>query len=257
MKKSYTTLSGSIAFFLIINGGSLAYLILFISNLLNIELQIDSQTIMNFLNNIKSNMVSSNIYYTVFFMITSIYGASTLFFHLLKAGEIIYEEVNDKFTLIKRFTAIIFLIFMLFIIESFFILLILSKNFFNHIFWQIIKYIILLFLPYFIAVCINFFLTPHYVKFKEINKGATFTTIFWYIVTIGFTIYIKIFTNYKAIYGALSFFIVFMIWIYLLAQGLLIGIILNYYEKEKNTKLSLDIAVNTNNGTPKEENEKT
>ena len=168
----------------------------------------------------------------------------------------IYEEINDKFTIIKRFTAIIFLTTTIFIIELFFILLVMGDNVFSNFFWHAIKYIILLIIPYIIAICVNFFVTPHSVKFKEINGGALFTTFFWYIVTIGFTIYLNIFTNYKAIYGALTFFIVFMIWIYLLAQGLMIGIILNYYEKDKNTRLLLDKDVNTNIGTPKEENEK-
>ena len=257
MKKSYSTLSGAIAFFLIINGGSIAYLIIYISNLLSIDLSIESRTIMNFLNGIKNNINNSNNLLAIFFIFTSIYGASTLFFHLLKAGEMIYEEVNDKFTIIKRLTAIIFLIFTIFIIESFFILLVLGKSIFSNIFWQLLKFVIILIVPYLIAVCINFFITPHSVKFKEINKGALFTTVFWYIITIGFTVYINIFTNYKAIYGALTFFIVFMIWIYLLAQGLIIGIILNYYEKEKNTKLLLSQEVNNNIGTPKEENETT
>lgn len=153
-------------------------------------------------------------------------------------------------------TAIIFLIFTIFIIESFFILLVLGNSIFPELFWNILKFVIILFVPYLIAICINFFVTPHSVKFKEINKGALFTTVFWYLVTIGFALYLKIFTNYKAIYGTLTFFIVFMIWIYLLAQGLMIGIILNYYEKEKNTKILLSEAVNTNIGTPKEENEK-
>ena len=257
MKKSYSTLSGAIAFFLIINGGSIAYLIIYISNLLSIDLSIESRTIMNFLNGIKNNINNSNNLLAIFFIFTSIYGASTLFFHLVKAGEMIYEEVNDKFTIIKRLTAIIFLIFTIFIIESFFILLVLGKSIFSNIFWQLLKFVIILIVPYLIAVCINFFITPHSVKFKEINKGALFTTVFWYIITIGFTVYINIFTNYKAIYGALTFFIVFMIWIYLLAQGLIIGIILNYYEKEKNTKLLLSQEVNNNIGTPKEENETT
>ena len=54
----------------------------------------------------------------------------------------------------------------------------------------------------------------------------------------------------------MTFFIVFMIWVYLLAQGLVIGIIFNYYEKEKNSRLLLSCGVNTNIGTPKEDNEK-
>lgn len=256
MKKSYSTLSGSIAFFLIINGGSLAYLILYISNLFDFKFEVANKTIMTFLSRIETNIDYSNVIFTIFFIATSIYGASSLFFHLLKTGEMIYEEVNDKFTLIKRLTAIIFLTATLFIIELFFILIVIGKHFFSNLFWQILKYIILLFLPYVISICINFFITPHSVKFKEINKGALFTTLFWYIITIGFTIYVNIFTNYKAIYGALTFFIVFMIWIYLLAQGLVIGVILNFYEKEKNARLLLNKDVNTIIGTPEEDNEK-
>ena len=255
MKKSYSTLSGSIAFFLIINGGSIAYLVLFISNLFNFKFEVNNNMINSFLSNIENKIDYSNNFFTIFFILTSIYGASSLFFHLLKTGEMIYEEVNDKFTIIKRFTAIIFLIATIFIIELFFIILVLGKNIFNNFLWNISKYIILLFIPYVIAICINFFVTPHSVKFKEINKGAVFTTIFWYIVTIGFTVYLELFKNYKAIYGALTFFIVFMIWIYLLAQGLIIGIIYNYYEKEKNAKLLLVVEENNINGTPKEENE--
>lgn len=256
MKKSYSTLSGSIAFFLIINGGSIAYLILLISNLFNFEFEVANKTIMSFLKNIENKIDYSNTIVTIFFVITSIYGASSLFFHLIKTGEMIYEEINDKFTIIKRLTAIIFLTATLFIIELFFILIVLGRNLFSNIFWNILKFLIFLIVPYIIAICINFFVTPHSVKFKEINKGALLTTVFWYIVTIGFTVYLNIFTNYKQIYGALTFFIVFMIWIYLLAQGLIIGIINNYYEKEKNTRLLLSKDVNTNDGTPKEDNEK-
>ena len=255
MKKSYSTLSGAIAFFLIINGGSIAYLVLFIANMFDFKFEVDNNMINSFLSNIESKIDYSNNFFTIFFILTSIYGASSLFFHLLKTGEMIYEEINDKFTIIRRFTAIIFLFATIFIIELFFILFVLGNNIFNNFFWHSAKYIILLFIPYVIAICINFFVTPHSVKFKEINKGACFTTVFWYIVTIGFAIYVEIFTNYKAIYGALTFFIVFMIWIYLLAQGLIIGIILNYYEKEKNARLLPSEDENTIIGTPKEDNE--
>jgi membrane protein len=107
------------------------------------------------------------------------------------------------------------------------------------------------------VVCINFFITPHQVRFKEIKKGSLFTTLFWFVATLLFNIYLKIFTNYKAIYGAVSFFIIFMIWIYLMAQGLVIGFIINFYEKEKNTKLKMDCSDKNIIGTPdEEENEK-
>lgn len=256
VKKSYSTLSGAIAFFLIINGGSIAYLILFLSNMLNFEIEVSNETVNTFIRSIEENSNSSNNFFAIFFLITSIYGASSLFFHLLKSGEMIYEENNAKFTVIKRLTAMIFLTATLFIIESVIILIFLGDNMFNSIFWNILKYAIFITVPYLIAICINFFITPHSVKFKEINKGAIITTLFWYITTIGFGIYIKIFKNYKAIYGALTLFIVFMIWIYLLAQGLVIGVIINFFIKEKNTRLLLSKDENTNCGTPKEDNEK-
>ena len=256
MKKSYSTLSGAIAFFLVINGGSFAYLILFVSNLFNFEITVASHTINEFIRNIESKIDYSNMYFNIFLILTNVYGASSLFFHLIKVGEMIYEEPNERFTIIKRFTAIIFLAATLFIVELFFILLVLGENILTNVIFHILKYIIFLFLPYVISICINFFLTPLTVKFKEIHKGALFTTFFWYIVTIGFTIFLSIFTNYKDIYGVFSLFIVFIIWIYLLAQGLVIGVFLNKIEKEKNTRLALSLDVNTNNGTPKEENEK-
>lgn len=256
-KKSYSTLSGAIAFFLVINGGSFAYLILFISNLFNFKIEVASHTINEFLRNIESKIDYSNIYFTIFLIITNIYGASSLFFHLIKVGEMIYEEPNERFTIIKRLSAIIFLAATLFIVELVFILLVLGKNILTNVFFYVLKYFIFMVIPYVIAICVNFFLTPQTVKFKEINKGALFTTIFWYVVTIGFTIFINVFTNYKDIYGIFSLFIVFIIWIYLLAQGLVIGVFLNKNEKEKNARLPLTSAENTINGTPKEENEKT
>lgn len=255
-KKSYSTLSGAIAFFLVINGGSFAYLILFISNLFNFKIEVASHTINEFLRNIESKIDYSNIYFTIFLIITNIYGASSLFFHLIKVGEMIYEQPNERFTIIKRLSAIIFLAATLFIVELVFILLVLGKNILTNVFFYVLKYFIFMIIPYVIAICINFFLTPQTVKFKEINKGALFTTFFWYIVSIGFTIFINIFTNYKDIYGVFSLFIVFIIWIYLLAQGLVIGVFLNKIEKEKNTRLPLTLAENTISGTPKEENEK-
>lgn len=250
-KKSYSTLSGAIAFFLIINGGSIAYLLLFISNLLEIDLPISNEYVLNFLNTIEKNVDTKSYLYTIFFISTSIFGASSLFFHLLKTGEIIYDEVNDKFTIIKRLTAIIFLSAVIFIVEICFILLVLSKNVLSNIFLRLIKYGMFILIPLLVVICINFFITPHQVKIKEILKGSFITTISWYILTFAFTTYVRIFTNYKAIYGVLTLFVVFMIWIYLIAQGLVIGIIIN--EKTKTVNLILEGKVNNIDGTPEKE----
>ena len=251
IKKNYSTLSGAIAFFLIINGGSIAYLLLFVSNLLEIDLPISNQYVLSFLNTIERNVDSRSYLYTIFFVFTSIYGASSLFFHLLKTGEMIYEETNGKFTIVKRLTAIIFLAAVIFIVEICFVVLVLSKNVLSNIFLKIIRYILFALIPLVIVICINFFITPHEVKVKDILKGSIVTTVSWYILTFAFTTYVRVFTNYKAIYGVLTLFIIFMIWLYLIAQGLVVGIIIN--EKTKTVNLILKGNANNIVGTPEEE----
>ena len=210
MKKSYSTLAGAVAFFLIINGGSLLYLMITIANLFNISI--------DFGNNILGEAIieiSKNASYTssLIFFATSIYSASTLFFHLIKIGEMIYEEVNTRFNLIKRFIAIIFLCAFVFIIESFFVVLLLSKSIFNNLLWNIFRYVGFMLVSYAVALCIIFFITPHRVRYHEIKRGAFLATMLWFLVTIIFTLFLSIVTNYKAIYGALTFYVVFMIWI--------------------------------------------
>lgn len=233
-EKSYTTLSGAIAFFLVINGGSLIYLTVYISDFFKIDYPFSS-TLRSISENSLNN--SGNFWYTIFFLLTSIYGASSLFYHLLKTGEIIFGEANKKFNVFRRLIAVIFLSVFIFIIESFFIVLFLSKSLFSSIFMQIFRYVAFVFVTYLLALCIMFFITPHTVRYSEVRRGAFFVTCFWFLITLGFNIFLNIFQNYKAIYGALTVFVVFMIWLYLLAQVLVIGMIYNYYQKEKNVNL--------------------
>ena len=64
-------------------------------------------------------------------------------------------------------------------------------------------------------------------KFKEIYKGIVFTIIYFIIFTIGFLIYIEVFSNFKIVYGVLAFLFILMFYIYCLSIGLIIGIYLN------------------------------
>lgn len=230
IQKSYSTLSGAVAFFLVINGGSLLYLMIAIGNLLNIKIDFGDNILTDAINTVASNTGYTS---SLFFFLTSIYSASTLFFHLIKTGEIIYEEVNSRFNLIKRFIAVIFLCAFVFIIETFLLILLLSKSIFNNFLWNIFRYIGFSIVAYSVALCIIFFITPHRVRYHEIKRGALLATILWFLITIVFSLFLNIVTNYKAIYGALTFYVVFMIWIYLLAQGLICGVIYNYYHHLK------------------------
>lgn len=245
--KSYTTLSSSIAFFLIINGGSLIYLILVISNFLNLD-------IVNYLNynntylttkmiidDLELDVISLNNY-SWFLTITSIFSASTLFFHLIKVGEIIYQEQSERYTVKKRvfsvIITIIFIIVIITIILAVFIIDYLLKNINVNLLGTVLKTIIYISIPFVIALIINMLVTPNKAKIKEVIYGVVLTTFFWYIATFGFTIYLKIFLNFKIVYGALTFLVVFMVWIYLMSIGLIIGFIINHQIRLK--KIILD-----------------
>ena len=75
----------------------------------------------------------------------------------------------------------------------------------------------------------------HRVPSKYVNKGAIFTTIGWVILTAIFSYYANNIANYDLLYGSLSSLVVMMIWIYVMAYILVIGIAINtnIYKVEK------------------------
>lgn len=74
------------------------------------------------------------------------------------------------------------------------------------------------------------------VPSKYVNKGVQFTTIGWIGVTAIYSYYVKHFSHYDIFYGGLSNIIILMMWIYILAYILVIGIAINAnkYDMEKN-----------------------
>lgn len=84
---------------------------------------------------------------------------------------------------------------------------------------------------------------------KYVNKGVHFTALGWIIVTAIYSFYINNFANYDIFYGGLSNIIILMMWIFMLAYILVIGIAINtnrYNMEEINTP-KLEEKENNNN----------
>lgn len=62
---------------------------------------------------------------------------------------------------------------------------------------------------------------------KFVNKGVQFTTFGWILVTAIYSYYVSHFANYDIFYGGLSNIIILMMWIYILAYILVLGIAIN------------------------------
>ncbi len=250
--KSYSTLAGSIAFFLIINGGSVFFLLINICNNLGYDIfnYVDIQYLPNQITRIIDIMYNESIKrnYSFFYIVTSVISGSTLFYHLIKISEIIYEVKISDFNIISRvfsiFLVIIFLIVIILVFISFLLLNLITKNSNLNIF---LKYFTMLFIPFLIILFFQKVTTPILSKMKNIILGVFFSTFFCFIATILFSIYLKIFLNFKNSFGAISFFIVFMVWIYLLSQGLIIGYIINYNISLK-TKFRNKLLIGTQKG---------
>jgi len=73
---------------------------------------------------------------------------------------------------------------------------------------------------------------------RFVNKGVIFTTIGWVLATAIYSYYANNIANYSLIYGSLSSIIVLMIWIYVMAYILVVGIAINTNIYELDSKNS-------------------
>lgn len=88
----------------------------------------------------------------------------------------------------------------------------------------------------FLLIKAVYMLAPdHKVPSKYVNKGAVFTTIGWVLSTAIFSYYANNIANYDLLYGGLSSLVVMMVWIYVMAYILVVGIAINtnIYKVEK------------------------
>lgn len=68
---------------------------------------------------------------------------------------------------------------------------------------------------------------------KSVTKGTIFTTVCWFVITLGYSYYIKNLAHYNVYYAGLSTIVVLMIWFYILAFIFVIGLGLNYRSLEE------------------------
>ena len=64
-------------------------------------------------------------------------------------------------------------------------------------------------------------------KWRWVLPGAMLATALWVVITFGFSLYVGYVSDYSATYGSLSAIIVFLMWLFLSAYGVLAGALLN------------------------------
>lgn len=64
-------------------------------------------------------------------------------------------------------------------------------------------------------------------KWRWLTPGSVLATLLWLIVSFGFSLYVAYISDYNAMYGSLSAIVVFLMWLFLSAYGVLLGALLN------------------------------
>lgn len=96
-----------------------------------------------------------------------------------------------------------------------------------------------LFIVFFMTKLIYSIAPDSYIPSKYNNRGSIFTTVTWSIVTVIYSYYVTNFNNYNIFYGSLTNIILLMLWVYILAYILVLGMAINandYKNAIKNNK---------------------
>ncbi len=154
---------------------------------------------------------------------------------LIRAFNKAYSVEEDRPFIVARLIAIVLTIAMVVIIIIAFLLPIFGRMIGIHLFslfglsanfisiWETLRWLIssIIFFIVFLAL---YKLAPNTkVEIKNVVWGALFATVFWQLVSLGFSYYVNTMGNYSATYGSLGAVIVLMIWFYISGIIIMIG----------------------------------
>lgn len=182
----------------------------------------------------------------IILVISALYLASRATKAIIMAANNIYEVSSNPMQEIIRSIIITILLVLLFIFIIIILILggkileiinnipeisFISKNILKSI--DLIRWPIALFVIFF-TIKLIYVMTPNKkISSKSVNKGATFTTISWILITFIYSFYVTHYASYNNYYGSASNLVVLMLWVYLISQVFVMGMIINSIEDKK------------------------
>ena len=196
---------------------------------LPVEFRLAGQTILETAENASNGA-------TIFFSLTVIFSCTSLLNQMSKDGDFIYQaQSRSKRGLMRRLWAVLAIgaLFILFLGIAFLfafssslkINLSIGKN--SDILLSILGFLFVIVFGYAIIYVLNKFICPVKCSFSDLALGSLVALFIMVLGTLGFTIYLKFFSNYNAFYGTLSGVIIFLFWAYILMFGLSVGAVVN------------------------------
>lgn len=232
--KKYTTIAGTLVFFLIMSVVPFTFWLTLVfgkfqigtEGLLKMNVFESVQEILLFISEEAKNATTGA---SVFLVLTTLYSSTNLFYQLRKAGELVYEYKN-RTGISARFSALVLLFLSMAFLASAIVVLAIGSFFsariFSATFEGIFNYLLLIAVAFFLVLLLNAYVCPYAMPIKIFLPGSFVTILSWTLSLVGFAIYLRL-GNVTQLYGALSAVIVFLLWLYVLMICFVVGVIVN------------------------------
>ena len=233
--KKFTTIAGTLVFFLIMSIVPLSFWLTLILGQLPVDMDRILalpifESVQNILLYIRHEASDATAGASLFLLGTTLYSSTNLFYQMRKSGEIVYEFQRKSKGLKLRLGALVLLFIVMGTVVVFLLSIALGAFLFSRLLsgvWErIADYLLLTLIAFFLALLLNAYVCPYKMKLKDFLPGTFVTVGAWIVAIIGFSIYMKI-SRMDKLYGALTALIVFLLWLYMLMVCFIIGVIIN------------------------------
>ena len=233
--KKYTTLSGTLVFFLIMSIMPFSFWLSIIIAKLPVDLEElfalpVFASVQNVLSYVQREAKGATAGASVVLLATTLYSSTTLFYQMRKSGEIVYNYERETQGLRIRFGAFLLLVVILALAVLFLLIFalggVLLSRLVPHSVELILDYLLLTAVAFVLALLLNIYVCPYKTPVKRFLPGTVLTVLCWVAAVIGFSVYLQI-GNVTKLYGALNTVIVFLLWLYVLMICFMIGVIFN------------------------------
>ncbi len=233
--KKYTTIAGTLVFFLIMSIMPLSFWLTLIIGKLPVSTeQILSLSVFSsvkgVLDYLQKEALSATAGASIILLFTTLYSATNLFYQIRRSGEIIYDFHEERQGLRLRLGALVLLIIVMAGAVAFLLVFALGSFVFSRVLssaWEkVADYALLAALAFLLVLLLNMYICPYKERVKSFLPGTGVTVVAWIGAVVGFSAYLKI-SNVSRLYGALSTVIVFLLWLYILMICFIAGVIFN------------------------------
>ncbi|MBE5751744.1 MAG: YihY/virulence factor BrkB family protein [Clostridia bacterium] len=234
-EKKYTTIAGTLVFFLIMSVVPLAFWLTLIIGRLPVKFDgifrlsvFDS--VKNVFSYVQREAENATASVSVLLLVTTLYSATNLFYQMRRSGEIIYEHRHETQGLRMRVGAVALMFIVMLLVAAFALALAVGTFLFSRLLPEkleiVADYLLLIALSFALVLLLNAYICPYKRPLKTFVRGTLITVVAWAGAVIGFTVYLRV-SNVARLYGALSVIIVFLLWLYVLMICFIAGVIFN------------------------------